>query len=217
VVRAVFLKASSNLKARCFPDPNPWREAFRSKLPLVMSCSIMCAGNLGGSAGNPGPQPSSYYAIFVCAPCGKQASSNTLGSSPSARVEKPTAGQTTTPLRQDTPPLQGCALKMSLSANSTVGQICEHSARWLRWVNLVSTQKDGSVSESTGGSISESFKGINRRQVIRIQKSCLPGVKLPYIESVHPRVDCLLVQTFPHRPASFRILDNVPFFSGLLL
>jgi len=78
---------------------------------------------------------------------------------PRARVEQPTAGQTATPPRQDTPPFQGCSLRMPLSSSSMVGQFGEHFARWLRWVNFVSTQAGGSVFRSTGGSIFESVKG----------------------------------------------------------
>ncbi|MEW6140964.1 MAG: hypothetical protein AB1733_22300, partial [Thermodesulfobacteriota bacterium] len=42
--------------------------------------------------------------------------------------------------------------------SSMVGQFGEHFARWLRWVNFVSTQAGGSVFRSTGGSIFESVK-----------------------------------------------------------
>ena len=59
---------------------------------------------------------------------------------PRARIEQPTAGQTIPPLLQGTPPKQGCALRMPLSTNSTVGQLREHSIRWVSfpehwWVN----------------------------------------------------------------------------------
>ncbi|MGB6066390.1 MAG: hypothetical protein WBG50_16435, partial [Desulfomonilaceae bacterium] len=49
-----------------------------------------------------------------------------------------------------TPKTRLC-LKDALFYNLKVGQFCEHSVQWVRWVNLVSTQRGGAASESMVG------------------------------------------------------------------